>query len=80
MGTRVGMDTDPHARIQYWMLTEGYTQGRVLASGLTSDAAHALASQTAEKHGFHYRSASRSVAGEVWSVYMVWGGVIRPGL
>ena len=38
MVCRIGMSTNPHCRIRYWKVQEGYTRPKILATGLTSQA------------------------------------------
>ena len=46
MACRVGMSATPEERIKHWKKAEGYTQGSILATGLTYD--EALAREKAE--------------------------------
>ena len=77
MGCRVGMDTDPHERIQHWKGKEGHTDGKVLHSGLTYGEAQVLEKQEARTRGCVSWPGGAKVEGRVWSVYLVWGGRVR---
>ena len=74
MSCRVGMSTDPDARIQYWKDKEGHTHATILASGLTYSQALAREREEAEAKGCEYHGGGQPVTGKVWSVYHVWGG------
>lgn len=77
MACRIGISTNAQARIDYWKRQEGHTHSRILAKGLTYDAAQSRESSEALAKGC--RSAPGGDPGSdrhrrVWSVYHVWGG------
>ena len=74
MSCRVGMSTNPSARIQYWKDKEGHTHSRILASGLTYKQALDRERREAEARSCKNSGGGQPVAGKVWSVYHVWGG------
>ncbi len=69
---RVGMSTDPDARIRYWKNREGHTHSRILASRLTYDGALSREKSEAEARDCNYEGGGRRVQGRVWSVYHLW--------
>ena len=76
MACRVGMSQTPLERIEHWKKTEGHTDGKILASGLTYDQATAREKTEAQRLGCHYQGGGERSPGAVWSVYHVWGGRI----
>ena len=74
MSCRVGMSTNPSARIQHWKDEEGHTHSKILASRLTYDQALKREKSEATAKGCKYSEGGKYVAGKVWSVYHVWGG------
>ena len=76
MGCRVGMSTDPDARIAYWQAEEGHTGGEVLACNLSYDEALERETQEARDRGCVSEPGGVRVVGGVWSVYHVWGGKV----
>ena len=77
MACRVGMATDPEARIRFWKQREGHTYSTILARNLTYEQAQAREEREARQRNCHWRSGGGYVAGWVWSVYYLSGGVIR---
>lgn len=73
MACRVGMSTDPHARIAHWKRVEGYRNSRILASNLTYDRALARELVEANKRGCKRAPGGRRNGLRNWSVYYVWG-------
>ena len=47
MACRVGISTDPDARIRHWKTVEGHTYSRILHTGKTYDRANELEAQEA---------------------------------
>ena len=74
MACRIGMSTNPAERIQYWKNQEGHTGSQILASGLTYAQAQARETDEARRRGCRASGGGQYVAGNVWSVYHVWGG------
>lgn len=74
MACRVGMSTDPYARINYWMSHEGHTHYQILATNLTYE--EALDRESVEALSLDCRQSGGGprVGGRVWSVYRVSGG------
>lgn len=72
MACRVGSSTNPQERIDHWKRAEGYTQSRILASGLTYEQAQKAERQEAAASGCTASGGGARVPGAVWSVYMVW--------
>ena len=77
MACRVGMSTNPQERIDYWKRAEGHTWGQILASGLTYAEAQNREAQEARNRGCYQAPGGAYVAGPVWSVYHVSGGIVR---
>lgn len=74
MAYRVGMSTDPHERIRYWMREEGHTNWEILANNLSYNAAQRLEKEEAERRDCRYNPGGRNNGRRNWSVYFVWGG------
>ncbi len=74
MACRVGMSTDPQARIDYWKREEGHTHGKILAKGLTYDGALAREKKEADAKGCKQSPGGARNGLSNWSVYHVWGG------
>lgn len=77
MACRIGISTNPQARIDYWKTQEGHTRSQILATNLTYSAAQSRETREAASRGC--RSAPGGDPGanrhrRVWSVYHVWGG------
>lgn len=77
MGCRVGMSATPNERIAYWKRQEGHTHGRILACGLTYDGALRRETLEAQKRSCKSSPGGKRKPGRVWSVYHVWGGIVR---
>ena len=75
MVCRVGMPTSPNARIQYWKNREDHSYSKILARGLTYKQAQDYEKRVAKAKGCKQSSGGSRVAGKVWSVYYVSGGV-----
>lgn len=79
MACRVGISTNPEARIAHWKQVEGHTYSTILARSLTYDQAQTREANEAKKRDCH--SAPGGDPGNdrhryVWSVYYVSGGTI----
>ena len=77
MACRIGISTDPDARIAYWKAQEGHTHSKIIVKGLTYDQAQTRETNEAKAKGC--RSGAGGDPGNdryryVWSVYHVWGG------
>ena len=68
------MSTNPQKRIDDWKKEEGHTDGKILASGLTYEEALKREKEEAEERNCRQSGGGERVAGNVWSVYHVWGG------
>ena len=74
MACRVGMSTNPQARIRHWKETEGYTKSKILAHHLTYEEALEREKREALRLRCQARPGGAYVSGRMWSVYHVWGG------
>lgn len=75
MACRVGMSTDPHERIRYWMRKEGHTNWEILANGLSYSAAQRREKEEGERRRVcRYHAGGEDNKRSNWSVYHVWGG------
>ena len=72
MACRVGMSATPAERIKDWKKAEGYTQGGILATGLTYDEALAREKAEATARGCKQSGGGERKEGRVWSVYIIW--------
>ena len=77
MACRVGMSTDPFARIQHWKDVEGHTYGKVLYENLTYDQALAKEEVEAASRGCHQAPGGARTGRTDWVVYYVSGGTIK---
>lgn len=77
MGCRIGISTKPQERIDYWKSCEKHTDSEILHCGLSYDAAQLFEDLEAEERGCVSSPGGKPVPGDVWSVYHVWGGVVR---
>ena len=77
MGCRVGMSMNPEERINEWKRDEGHTRSRVIKRNLTYDEALQLESVVAREYGCVRHPGGERRRGRVWSVYRVWGGIVR---
>ena len=76
MGCRVGMSTNPLARIGYWKSKEHHIGHAILASGLSYEQALLREATEAKVRGCVSSPGGEHIAGNVWSVYHVWGGAV----
>lgn len=70
------MSTSPYERIEHWKRREGHIGGRVLHSNVSYYEAQRLEKKEAEDRGCKYAPGGEYKAGDVWSVYHVWGGSV----
>lgn len=74
MVCRVGMSTNPDARIKHWKEKEGDKYGKTLAKGLTYRQALEVEKREARTRGCRASGGGPKKPGRVWSVYYVSGG------
>ena len=80
MRCRVGMSADPEDRIDYWKRREGHTGDEILARHLTYKEAQECEKLEARNRGCFRQGGGKHLPGRVWSVYHVWGGIVRRSL
>lgn len=68
---------DPEDRIDYWIDLEGHIDGEILASDLTYKQAQKREANEARRRGCFHKAGGARRPGRVWSVYRVWGGIVR---